>query len=373
MSSKTKGLYKIGIRNAITVKEGFNYAKNLDYSQQTRPICLVGNKLFVRDLLDPAVPLKLYDKDTLNPIEDEDFKKNLLQHKRNIDVDNWNKPLLEITTEAQLKSTIKSGVPGTYRSLRETPLFTDGTNLYVISTHYIKAEIDSEEPNLDALEKTYSIEIYDPVSLELLQTLKLDLDAGEAGTSPDDVELLRNILSPKLLDEVVCATNGKTLILGKGQDAFVFSLETGKRYPERLSFTFKLGGYNNFDSRVWGLDSYQLRFNSNRVSEFGDINSLQKIVDLNQLKLKRDKEILSSLKQKTQMVPRRTTINLLKKLVKSENRHEKSQQVIKETQEVEKSLSAYAIASTLYQGCTSVEKTLKEYELLDKKNKGKFT
>jgi len=44
-------------------------------------------------------------------------------------------------------------------------MFYDGTNICLISTHFVKGDSDGEFPNFQTMEKFYCIEMYDPQTM----------------------------------------------------------------------------------------------------------------------------------------------------------------------------------------------------------------
>jgi hypothetical protein len=71
------GLIKIGCISDISTNKGITYVKNTSETNGERVILYLNNKLFVRSTSEEYIPFKIYDKFSLEHIEDEEYKVNI--------------------------------------------------------------------------------------------------------------------------------------------------------------------------------------------------------------------------------------------------------------------------------------------------------
>ena len=182
------GLFKFGLKNTVVTKKGLNYKQYTAGSNYTyKKVMLLKDKLYVRDFNDTDAPFRIHDKNTLEVIEPDDYKSKLIKCKRNIDTDEWNTPKLESTESSNLSAAINRGGQESYRSLSETPLFTDGKHIYAISVFYVEGNYDKEEVG-------YQVEAYCPDTWRCIKSVKLVLE-------PDQSANISSEASAKIAEE----------------------------------------------------------------------------------------------------------------------------------------------------------------------------
>ena len=81
--NQSVGLFKIGIENSVTIKEGVFYAKNLINDGLQRSIVYLNNKIYCWTHENVDYPLTVYDK-SLKWATDDEFKKLYNRQKRNL-------------------------------------------------------------------------------------------------------------------------------------------------------------------------------------------------------------------------------------------------------------------------------------------------
>ena len=120
-----------------------------------------------------------------------------------------NKQTLDLTDDSQVIQAYNKGASQSYRQLYRSPLFTDGKCLYLISTNFVKSDQDSDIGSLGNVERFYSVEKYDPVTLKFVESIKLDfefeksfekLDETAKSTIIDDTEKAKQMLADGALN-----------------------------------------------------------------------------------------------------------------------------------------------------------------------------
>jgi hypothetical protein len=172
-------------------------------------LMLFKNQLYVRNSEDKPLPFKIYDADTLERVEIEDEEKRYEPAEGETRSLQWT----ELNEE-------------TGRQLGETPLFTDGTFLYVLARRQkTKAEKEKVSAVTDENENKPKLvlEIYDPSEkFKFVREVTLYKNAHKT-------TFCKHENGSEIFEKTCWATNGQHLLCffkGKGM---LFSLETGVR------------------------------------------------------------------------------------------------------------------------------------------------
>jgi DNA-binding transcriptional regulator GbsR (MarR family) len=243
----------------MSTKEGLIYASR-SYNASDQSVLCIGDLLYVRDSTQADSPLMIYDKNSLDKVEDESLKKVLAKTKRNTDKHDWNSRIYEVTNEQDFTEAVNKGGHGQYRKLHKSPLFSEGKNLYVVATYYEKPETDF---SIDTMQRSFSVEIYDPLTLTLLNRTQLILEPDKESLTKEEeqkindaTEGLKNSLQYTELDQLSFMTNGKDLALVWNNKMHFFSLQTGRRYRSTIDLPSNYCGYSPLTNTFWCFASY---------------------------------------------------------------------------------------------------------------------
>ena len=197
-------------------------------------------------------PLRYVDKDTLDFLDTEEFKAKVAKNQRNLDEDDWNKKVLEVTDGDYFEDLLSRAEHQEYRSVLCSPIFTDGQYIYIISSHYAVKEDHAELAN-------FEVEAYCPQTWRFVKAHRLIFEPEELkGATPEqeasvneDTELAKSAFLGEGLLSAVCATNGKTFAVGLRSKMFFFDLETGVRHRDWISIPDTSGAYDPFTNTFW--------------------------------------------------------------------------------------------------------------------------
>ena len=369
-----QGLFKFGLKNTVTTKKGLKYKHNsTNSSYSNKKIMLLKDRLYVRDYNETDVPFKLYDKNTLELIEPDDYKNKLLKCKRNLDTDSWNTPKLESTETINLVTAISKGGEESYRSLSETPIFTDGKHIYVIATLYVEGNYEKEEAG-------HQVEVYCPDTWKCIKTVKLILEPDQnTNISSDDTfakivdetEKVKFNLTKNNIIRCNCATNGKIMSLSREGIMYFFDLETGKRFSETINVSKYDGGYNNLTNTFWSYNQNTSNptINSFKIEGFkNDTEStLEDSTHLPDLVKSRTAQIVEEQRNECRVQPR----SLVNKLKSLGNSNERDGLIPDSKSNSQIAPSLYLIMYTIGRGCEDMDKVMKKWmgDIMEKSEK----
>ena len=174
--------------------------------------------------------------------------------------------VLEWTKEEEDYEEKKAG-----RYLCESPLFTDGQNIYVISTEREikitkKEEEDLEEDRKDLNIIKWNLEIYDGESWEFKNSIELKLDIKVRGLDDivseaeeketDNIKQIRESFSMENITNCSFVTNGSKLLVGENKRWHIYDLEDCK-WTFDLKLTNDSWGFDNVTNTFWEVTSSQ--------------------------------------------------------------------------------------------------------------------
>lgn len=272
---KDKGLFKLGFKNSVDTKLGYLYKKNSSMSEKHRYFMYFQGKLYCRSKNDDKKPFALVNTETLEEVtEDEGFNKMIKalnkdndegegdekteEEKKQTEEQEEHKfpegPNLEWTKEESEDDDKKAG-----RYLCESPLFTDGQNIYVISTHReIKItkkedEADLEEDRKELVVKKWNLEIYDGNTWHFKESIELKLDLKQRGLDEvltedeeketENIKKVRNSFSMENITDCTFATNGHRLLVCESNNCHIYELK---------DHTWKFNA--DLSKNTWGFD-----------------------------------------------------------------------------------------------------------------------
>lgn len=372
-----KGYFKYGLKNSAKVKTGLPYATHKDYITYSRPLCIVGDKIYVRDQNNQSSPLIVLDKNTLELLAEDQAVKNLKKNMKNLDEDDWNRPIFEVTDSDQLKDIINKSIRGSFRCLKKSPIFYDGTHILVISTHYVKNEADSEQVIFQTMEKFFVIEMYDPETMNYAGSIRLDLNIETQDehislnqTQLEDIEELKEHIYDERHPLVTLAHNKRNIIISFDKNMFVFDYTTGKRITDKIKLADHPLSFNIQTSEFWSIDFEANDFTllTYKISGFGSKEERKSIQSLNDLFDTKTKEINDQMKEKTIVIPHRNTLNMLKGLSKNNTSHKISLEVQKQTKPINHTFASFSLLKKIFDGWKSFDISVKEYDNVDKNN-----
>jgi hypothetical protein len=278
-----KGLFKLGFKNSIDTKLGTLYKKNSGISEAHRYFMFFQGKLYCRTKNSDRKPFVLIDVETLEEITDnEDFNKKVealtavkaeeegenKEENKTLDEEEEKKeesktPVLEWTKEEDDDEEKKSG-----RYLCESPLFTDGHNIYVISTkREIKITKKEEEPELeedrkDLIISQWNIEIFDGETWQFKDSIDLKLDIKQRGLDEviseteeketDNIKRLRESFSMEHIANCSFATNGHRLLVGEKKNWHIFDMKE-RKWTFNLTLTSNFWGFDYMTNTFWEI------------------------------------------------------------------------------------------------------------------------
>ena len=164
--NRCAGMFKIGLNQTITSTPGYLFSlNNTNLLDACSTLAFVNESLVYRHGNEyRETPIEILDLDTLEQIDSEEFKANVINKKRNLDIDEWNKPIMEFTQSSELTEVFEKKEQNVYRSMQYSPVFTEGEKLYFLST-YFKAENNEDGVKVAYIEvESYDFETWDFLS-----------------------------------------------------------------------------------------------------------------------------------------------------------------------------------------------------------------
>lgn len=134
----------------------------------------------------------------------------------------------------------KESNQATGRLLKDSPLFTDGMFFYVVSQRkYIKpADADEDAPTLPT---AFVVEQFCPQTWRLVRSQTLYKNAQQDIFTDKKVTDANDYLRAS-----TCHTNGKQLLLCRGEKRYLFDLESGVRVDKCKDDTFKAFVFHDY-------------------------------------------------------------------------------------------------------------------------------
>ena len=369
---KDSGLSKVGLTGAKHVSSGIVVAKNKEVSgEKDITMIYINNELYLRDDSKfGGSPLVQLDTETLEPIKNEEYKAKLLRCKRNFNSDPWNKPLLEITDTKALENEIFKGALEEYRSVRNTPIFTDGEYICIMATYLIKH-------GLGTTVKDCEIEFYDPHTWEFVKSKRLifepeeskDISSTQKAKVAEETKSVQLFLTkPKLLIKAVIAINKTTFAIGSHGVMYMFDLTTGRRYEEVVQVPSTSGGYNPYTNKFWFLSETS----KNYILKSFTINNFTKPVEENQQKHETNsgldliseqyrREVLEKTEPNGTDISARDMTSFVNNIFRPTQLEPQLKNVYNEN--IDESL--YLIMYVLNQGCNNIDSVISEMNQLE--------
>lgn len=295
---KDKGLHKFGYSDSVDTKIGRLYKKNSGMSDANRYFMYLNGKLYSRASNSDEKPFSLIDTETLEEITDnEEFNKKIeaLTKKTEGEVDAEKEektdepktPKLEWTKTESDDDEKKAG-----RYLCESPLFTDGGHIYVISTEREikitkKEEEDLEEDRTDLIIKKWFLEVYDTEDWSFKDSIEIKLDVKVKGLDEavseaeekesDNIKKIRESFSMSNITSCSFTTNGNKLLVGENKRWHSYDLKEHK-WTFGIDLSHDSWGFDYTTNTFWELTSSQV-LQSFKIPAFkraetkGDISS----------------------------------------------------------------------------------------------------
>jgi hypothetical protein len=354
-----KGYFKYGLKDSAKVKMGLPYATHEENITGLRPLCVVGDKIYVRDTENQQNPLIVLDKNTLEPLPEDQAVKNLNKNKRNFEEDDWNRPIFEVTDDQKLRNLITKSARGSFRCLTTSPIIFDGTHILVISTHYVINETERESIDYQTMEKFFTIEMYHPETMNYAGSIKLDLNMETDGkpndldqTQLEDLEELKEHIYDRKPASVVLAHNKRNIIIAYEKNMFVFDYSTGKRISDKIKLAHVPLSFNTHSSEFWSIDMLadDFTFSTYKVSGFGAKAESKTIQNITSLFDTKSKEIAGQIESGTTKVPKRSTLNMLKGLSKSKSLYKNSKEAEQESKPIDYTLASFCLLEKVLDG-----------------------
>lgn len=275
-------------------------------------------KLYMKDLSSKEF-LSVIDNGVLQADELDGGQVTVKLPKRNPDVNDWNDSIYEITDQSQLSEQMDGNEKSSYRTVKSTPIFSDGEYLYIIAQYVkmVEAEIIIDHFELES----YSIEDWKNVHNVVLDLTPENLEGKipeKESKILEESDMLKGFLSNTHSEnKLVNACNGETLITSLNGKMFFFDLKTGKRYTDTLDIPNTSGGYDYQTNTFWFYDenNYKPVLKSFKVDGFkskvelanSDTKSISEIIK------QRTSEVLESQRSEHKAPPRNLE-SFLKKL-----------------------------------------------------------
>mmetsp|Transcript_42068 Transcript_42068/g.48789 ORF Transcript_42068/g.48789 Transcript_42068/m.48789 type:complete len:351 (+) Transcript_42068:1001-2053(+) len=273
-----KGLLKFGATESTSSKLGQCYFKNSGMSDDHRHFMFFEGQLYCRAKNTDDKPFVLVDTETLQEITDnEEFNKKIEALKPSVPADNneeekkaEEKEEDEKTpdgpklgwTKTESDDELKEG-----RYLCESPLFTDGRDIYVVSTEREvkvtkKEEEDLDEDRKELVVKKWNLEVYDGHTWKFKQSYEIKLDVKVKGLDEqisdaeekeiESTKLVRESFGVKTIAYCSFATNGTKLLVGENKRWHIFDLTTSK-WQFNLILTTGNWGYDYASNTFWEI------------------------------------------------------------------------------------------------------------------------
>ena len=217
----------------------------------------------------------MVDQNSLEFVDNDDIKDRVRKMKRNVDVDSWNKPILEQTMAQAIENSLDENSREIIRHVLKTQVFTDGVKLYLPSVHLIPDDDDGHEI------KYIKIESYDPDTWEFISDVTLNFEPSGIDNLSNDEEKnrIRNdsddlwrAITDASLSKFHLVTNGRTLSFTHDEKMFFFDLSTGIRYKEVVEIPSYAKGldydYNTNEFWAWNYDEPDPTLRSFKIKGF---------------------------------------------------------------------------------------------------------
>ena len=278
---KDKGLFKFGFKDSVDTKLGYLYQKNSGMSSENRYFMYLNGKLYCRTSNSDGKPFTLVDTETLEEVTDnEEFNKKIdalkekqeEQHKeeeeKKADVEEEDSKTPEGHTLEWTKEEddAEDKKPGRY--LCESPLFTDGQNIYVISTdREIKITRKEEDPELEEDKKDlvvakWNLEVYDSETWKFKESIEIKLDVKVRGLDEvvseaeeketENIKSIRESFSMSNIANCSFATNGTRLLVGENKKWHVYELKD-KKWSFNIQLTSSHWGFDYLTNTFWEI------------------------------------------------------------------------------------------------------------------------
>ncbi|CAI2362161.1 unnamed protein product [Moneuplotes crassus] len=366
------GIYKIGYQKSPNSLPGIVYEHTHDDHPSKASLVLLNDKLFFRrETKTDDNPFEVRDQCNLLTTKSEEYISKIDENKRKPE-DNWNKPILEYTEQSALEECFLNNDLDSFRSVKCSPIFTDGDKLYLIVSYILRDRTTISH---------YEVEIYDSETLDFISKVKLDFQPEEdRNLSPsqkfkilqDSEAIWNNLIDEKIGDCLFC-TNGETLVISVNSEMYFFSLKSGSRYSEVLSLPYKKCiGYDPETNTFWfWTDPYSQSQNENLLTSLKidgfrgkyELNS-QNYEHLGKFMTKKTEEVLAHQKVENK-VEAANMVDFLKTL---EDRHFVKPISFDYPENNSENFSLYLIMYIISKGCDETDKILKNLNSLDLKS-----
>jgi outer membrane biosynthesis protein TonB len=375
-----KSFQKVGVENGIKVKAGLTYEKNSTelVDLKNHSVCVTPDFTLTRHVYYSEHPVRIWDSKTMALQEDHKLILKLKENQRNFDEDDWNKRIFEISDQEKLKDIITKSIRGSFRCLRKTPMFYDGTNLCVIATNYIKGDTENDQIQFQTMEKFFTIEIYDPSTFNFIKEIKLDFEKASSSNEGqeqqtqeqiEDLEELKENMFDERFETVNLAHNFKHITISYKKKLFVFDFETGKRLTDAISIPHKPDCFNRHDSRFWYVDrnNYEFTVASFKLIGFdAEGNSSYKLSDLETLISKRVRTEVKKASQNMEPLPKRGALSLLKRLTTGKSQYTQSSEQVENTDKNSKEVTSFLISAYLHNCLKKDSEIIQKFDKTDK-------
>ena len=277
-----KGLLKFGASDSAATKLGRLISKNSSFSDDHRSFMYLNGKLYCRFKNSDGKPFTLINTETLEEItNNEEFNKKIEalkekgpeEEKKEAEQEEDEKteeekkpeeiPKLGWTKEDS-EEELKGG-----RYLCASPLFTDGVDIYVISTIREVKIIRKEDENLDEDRKElaitkWNLEVYDGSTWKFKKSVEIQLDIKHRGIDEhmteaeekeiDAIKQLRESFNANHLAYCSFATNGTKLLVGENNRWHSYDINKLK-WNFNLELTEGNWAYNYMTNTFWQITS----------------------------------------------------------------------------------------------------------------------
>ena len=347
------------MRNTLTSKKGLTYVYSTS-NTNIRSIVHINGKLYIRDNKDMDNPIQIIDKDSLEIVKDENFKKLIVEKRRNENDDPWNLSIYEITSQTAFNFIMEKGLPEPQRRMDDTGIFTEGKYIYIVATYYDKNEVDH-----------YEVEVYDPETLNHVKSIKLVLepdiesilDSKKIQTINDDTEFLKNHMTNTSKGRVNFMTNGSVLVINVSSKLFFFSMKTGERSPTVLNITGTYACYNYYTNTFYSFYDQPPVLNSFKIEGFLEPNSDEtKSGKFEKFYKSRVKEMQAKLDSSITNIKKNTVANLLDSLLKSKNDYAEKKEITKTAQAIDLPTTLFAILNKINSGNKEASDNVKGFD-----------
>lgn len=277
---KDKGLHKFGYSDSVDTKIGRLYKKNSGMSDANRYFMYLNGKLYSRISNSDGKPFSLIDTETLEEITNkEEFNNKIeaLNKKTEAEADVENDEEKKVTLKGPQLEWTKSGSDDEEkkagRYLCESPLFTDGSHIYVISTEReIKVtkkeeEEDLDEDRTDLLVKKWFLEVYGSEDWSFKESIEIKLEIKVRGLDEvvseaeeketDNIKKIRESFRMENITSCSFTTNGNNLLVGENNRWHSYDLKEHK-WTFGINLSLSSWGFDNVTNTFWELTNNQV-------------------------------------------------------------------------------------------------------------------